>query len=72
MVKGGFEIEMSSQEIKTHIHIKLLIQIEKYKNEKQRLEEVRNRENRKIDKEYFQGHIDSLEGVVKDLEELLK
>lgn len=52
--------------------IKLLLQIEKYKAEIVRLEGVRNGENSKRWKEYFQGHIDSLTGTIIDLEALLK
>lgn len=51
--------------------IKLLLQIEKYKTEITRLEDTRNRENAKYWKEYIQGHIDALEGIIIDLEALL-
>jgi hypothetical protein len=52
--------------------IKLLLQIEKYKAEIVRLEGVRNGENQKRWKEYFQGHIDSLTGIITDLEKLIQ
>lgn len=52
--------------------IKLLLQIEKYKQEKERLNGVKESQTKKVDKEYFQGHIDSLEGVILDLLELIE
>lgn len=49
--------------------VKILLQIEKYKQEIQRLKQNKYPEH---EMEYFQGHIDSLEGTIMDLLEILQ
>ena len=49
---------------------KVIELIEKYKTEVERLKGVRDRQTKKEDKEYFQGHIDALLGSLHDLEDL--
>jgi FtsZ-binding cell division protein ZapB len=62
----------TQQQIKRNTtDIKLLLQIEKYKAEVERLKGVRDRQSLQKDQSYFQGHIDALIGTVNDLEDLL-
>lgn len=53
------------------IKIRLLIRKEQYANEKERLKGVRDRQIKEGDKEYFQGHIDALQGFIIDIDEIL-
>lgn len=46
--------------------------IENYKNEINRLKGVQDKYTKKSDKEYFQGHIDCLEGAIIDTEKIIK
>jgi hypothetical protein len=53
------------------IKTRLLNRKEQYAIEKERLKGVRDRQIKEGDKEYFQGHIDALQGFITDIDEIL-